>query len=356
MLIVDKLMDDNRARKFCEAFVESKDRSKFIFGRTKHAMSISNFIDVDGFIDEFTDEKEFLDKPIIKIEDIPKDSLVVSVVIGRPLTVKKRLDKTGLEHLDYFSFARYCNLPIEPVTCWNHFNSDFLLNRDKYDGLLDVFADEESRRIYKAIINFRLSGNLKYMEGFTDQQEKQYFEEFLGLSQYGEVFVDVGGFDGVTSMNFIKRCPDYKAIHFFEPDKNNMSTAMEKLAKLPSIFYYNLGLSDRKAVVNFAINGSCSNISECGNVQIETEKLDNVLHEYVSYIKMDIEGTETKALYGARNTITKWKPRLAVSVYHKGDDMWRIPQQILSYYNNYNIYLRHYTEGVDETVMFFVPR
>ncbi len=38
------------------------------------------------------------------------------------------------------------------------------------------------------------------------------------------------------------------------------------------------------------------------------------------------------------------------------DDFWRIPEQVLSYRDDYNIFLRHYTEGVSETVMFFIPK
>ena len=71
---------------------------------------------------------------------------------------------------------------------------------------------------------------------------------------------------------------------------------------------------------------------------------------------MDIEGGELKALQGAKKLIAQFKPRLAISVYHRFSDFWVIPKEILSLSVDYKIYLRHYTEGVDETVMFFVPR
>jgi hypothetical protein len=43
-------------------------------------------------------------------------------------------------------------------------------------------------------------------------------------------------------------------------------------------------------------------------------------------------------------------------VYHQASDLWRIPQEIFSIRDDYTIYLRHYTEGVTETVMFFMPK
>ena len=71
---------------------------------------------------------------------------------------------------------------------------------------------------------------------------------------------------------------------------------------------------------------------------------------------MDIEGAEGVAIDGAKNTIMKCHPRMAICVYHKADDLWKIPEQIFSIRDDYKIYLRHYTEGVDETVIFFIPK
>jgi FkbM family methyltransferase len=45
----------------------------------------------------------------------------------------------------------------------------------------------------------------------------------------------------------------------------------------------------------------------------------------VDYIKMDIEGAEPNALMGARETITKWKPRMSLTAYHQEDHPVRIP-------------------------------
>jgi hypothetical protein len=73
------------------------------------------------------------------------------------------------------------------------------------------------------------------------------------------------------------------------------------------------------------------------------------------YIKMDIEGWEMNALKGAENLIKTLKPKLAICVYHKPNDFLEIYNYIKELNPNYKIYLRHYTEGVVETVMYFIP-
>ena len=106
-------------------------------------------------------------------------------------------------------------------------------------------------------------------------------------------------------------------------------------------------------LLNFKIVSSVLRVPS-GNIIIETDILDNIVKEPLSYIKMDVEGWESKVIEGAKNTIKTYKPTLAVCVYHKCNDFWAIPEQILSIRDDYKIFLRHYTEGITETVMYFV--
>lgn len=131
---------------------------------------------------------------------------------------------------------------------------------------------------------------------------------------------------------------------------------MSKLADFENINYHNIGLSDEDKILKFFADGSASRISEFGTNFIHVRPLDDLNLCDTTFIKMDIEGGEVDAILGSKNTILKNHPRLAVSVYHKVDDFRVIPQLILSIRPDYDLYLRHYTEGVIETVMFFIPR
>ena len=72
------------------------------------------------------------------------------------------------------------------------------------------------------------------------------------------------------------------------------------------------------------------------------------------YIKVDIEGYEHEFIEGARKTIQKYKPKIAICVYHQESDFYSIPKKIFELNQNYQIFFRHYSYGFTESVMYFV--
>lgn len=69
---------------------------------------------------------------------------------------------------------------------------------------------------------------------------------------------------------------------------------------------------------------------------------------------MDLEGYEENALLGAKETIKDQKPILAVSIYHKRWDIFRIPALLLEYNPEYTFYFRHYGTSLQETVLYAI--
>jgi FkbM family methyltransferase len=91
---------------------------------------------------------------------------------------------------------------------------------------------------------------------------------------------------------------------------------------------------------------------------VETAAIDDVVSrenlERVNFIKMDIEGSELSALRGAEKTLRKFRPKLAISIYHKLPDFWEIARYLDSLDLNYRFYIRHFTIHAEETVLFAV--
>jgi hypothetical protein len=69
---------------------------------------------------------------------------------------------------------------------------------------------------------------------------------------------------------------------------------------------------------------------------------------------MDIEGSEINALRGAKNTIMKHRPKLAVCIYHKPTDLWEIPLYLKELVLDYKLHLRHHSGFLNETVCYAI--
>jgi FkbM family methyltransferase len=80
---------------------------------------------------------------------------------------------------------------------------------------------------------------------------------------------------------------------------------------------------------------------------VKTKKLPRM-----DFIKMDVEGAELAALKGAEHTLRRFKPKLAICVYHRLEDFFDIPDYLASLQLGYRFFLRHFTIHIDETVLF----
>lgn len=345
------------ARELVDLFIGNNDVPKYIFGRNQYAKTIRTYVKLSGVIDEFTSDDSYHGIPIVhSLSKVERDAIVLNLIFGiRPLTIQRRIEGAGLRCIDFFTFSKYSGLTL-PISFWNGFQESYASNKEDYETLANRLADEKSKDIFQRLMNLRLNLDYSSLSIFEVNEKEQYFEPFLDLKEEGESFVDVGGFDGNTSLEFIKRCPKYDKIYFFEPEPDIMAKARNNQKGYSNITYCQVAASNKKGVLHFSSNESASKVSNDGDIVIQADTIDSQIKTPVTFIKMDIEGSESLAIEGAKETIRKYHPRLAICVYHRGGDYIDIPKQVLKIRDDYDIYLRHYTEGVTETVMFFIPK
>lgn len=96
-----------------------------------------------------------------------------------------------------------------------------------------------------------------------------------------------------------------------------------------------------------ALNGTCTTTTI-------DEICDTLDLQKCDFIKMDIEGAELSALKGAEATLRKFRPKLAICLYHSVDDFCDIPKYIHSLGLGYKFYLDHATIHLEETVLFCI--
>ena len=150
----------------------------------------------------------------------------------------------------------------------------------------------------------------------------------------------------------------YTRIYAFEPDPTTFARLKQNFASEPRVELINAGLYHRKQTLRFRDDASRAAIfAGDGGTEIEVTTIDDVVgEERVTFIKMNIEGAEIDALKGAARTIRQWRPKLAISAYHRPSDLWCIPRLVRWLREDYGLYLRQHDGGVIETVLYGLPR
>lgn len=347
-----------KAQKFYERFSNPGQTPCYLFGFNRYADDLLKNFKIAGVVDDYTKAQEIQSVPVVRSKDLPKNALVLAISGGRSLTVRNLLNGLNIENLDYFSFLKVAKEKLCPVHFNEGFEKDYSINCDKYQWVYDRLADKESKSSFTKLVNFRLQYDLDFLEGFTCREDRQYFEPFLNLQVEGETFADIGAFDGYTCKMFIEYCPQYDYIHLFEPDPGNMALAQKNLAQHGNICCHAVGLADAPGKLRLTSNNSGSTLSDKGEIEVMIDRLDRIAGDDFTLIKIDTEGAELAILEGAKETIKRCHPRLAIAAYHYTEGsapFWQIPEKVFSIRQDYDMYLRHYTESIYETVMFFIP-
>ena len=243
---------------------------------------------------------------------------------------------------------------------YKRFSDELINNWDFYDDLYKQLSDDKSRRVLVGITMGRLTGKKSYFGEVADPVSTQYFDqEVVGHVESGELFLDVGGFDGSSTEDFFSysdgKVQSVSSI-IYELDPKNVETIKERFADDARVEIRNKGLSDRKGKVYFESGASMSTIVDYEtDEQAEVVRLDDDLERTITYMKMDVEGAEEGVLRGSKRHITNDRPRMAICVYHKPDDIRVFYDFVNSCRSDYKFYLRQYMPTESESVLYAIP-
>ena len=189
-----------------------------------------------------------------------------------------------------------------------------------------------------------------------------YFDDkyIKNIVMTNKVFMDLGCYDGkdsIKAIDYFKE--DDIRVYAFEPDRGNYQNCVDNFNKCGyKVQLINKGVGDKKIAGYFQEgDGSGSKFSETGGSMVEIDTIDDIVGvQDAGFIKMDIEGYEENAITGGAETIRRCSPVLAVSIYHKRSDIWRIPLKILEINPSYQLYFEHYTFGWSDTVLYAIAK
>jgi len=204
----------------------------------------------------------------------------------------------------------------------------------------------------------------RYIPGNTQVfEERQYFGEAFMPPRRERYVIDGGAFHFDTGERFLawNRGYGFDGILSYEPDPQNYEICREKLAHLPMdeaarqhSEIIHAGLSDRESVMRFSAFGNDeSHFAEDGEISVPLVSIDDTVGDRpVSLLKLDVEGFELQALKGAKDTVRRNRPRMAVCAYHRVEDLLELPKWILDLNMDYRLRLRMYSNEYLEIVLY----
>lgn len=325
----------------------------YLFGWNIYSKLIFKRYKILGLlVDESSDQSAEVN--LVSLESARSDVKVICCAGGRPATAMMKLKNAGLQAIHVFELMAVANGELGEIHFNEGFASHYTSNLHRYRSVFDDLEDHESKVVLEKLIAFRVSHDLDYLSGFKYRENEQYFESFLPPSA-GSVFADVGAFDGYTTSEFLKFFPDCKASLVFEPNHDSYNYCLKRFSDDERVRVFNYGLSNFSGKLKFKKAGSASAIGVDGKDQIQVRAMDSLDIEGVGFLKIDVEGFEYDVLSGASETIRRYKPSIAVACYHGAGPIVELHEFIKGLHPSYKVFIRHYTESIYETVMFFIP-
>ncbi len=262
----------------------------------------------------------------------------------------------------YFTFPLTISLGTVPSA--EEYRSFLRSNAVRIERVNGFFQDELSQKTLLALLKARLSWNLDYVKDVCVGNE--YFPEDIIRLQRDEVFFDCGAWEGDTVREFLRRTGgQMKKAVCFEPGEQQTRAFSRFFANDLQIGRIELipkCLSDTVGSLYFenteeTTGSHVTSEAKDGCVSVPSVTIDSIAQcePDVTFIKMDIEGSELSALRGAECTIRKCQPKLAICVYHKPEDIFEIPEYIHSLQLPYRYFLRHHESSLYGTVLYAIP-
>lgn len=356
---MDKLIDKI---KILNKFENVKDKKIVLFGAgLEGQIAYEYFKSKEINIDFYCDNNKVKQNTrkngikIISVEDLSSmDNILVFITVKVKVNeIKSQLEKIGIE---YVVFSEYI------------MQLDFKANIDKYLYVYNnLLNDNKSKEVYKAVLESRLSGDLSYIKNVYDDNPFYSLLEFRYISD--EYFVDAGAYVGDTLEKFIWNCTGvFKKIYAFEPgikQFNSMCFRVDRLKKEwglqdTQIECINAGLGETDTILplfedeqNLLTSNFICNNSDKKTNEVKVYSLDSYLKsKKITMMKADIEGFEMEMLKGSKGIIKNQKPKLAISVYHKYEDLFEIPIYINKIMPEYKMEIRHHSSNLSETVLY----
>jgi FkbM family methyltransferase len=329
-------------------------------GFAREKISVSAFI-VSNI--KYESEETCVGLPVWKANSwnslpIRQDKYLVVVSVMNPNVdiekMKNELIEKGWRNtIDFTEYARLL-LKEKAINICMLETKELQTHRSEITSLRNNLSDEKSKLTLDGFCSYVQSLN---GEEFPKISKLPYFPNDVPRWDTNLKILDCGAYDGDTIRQAAECGYEIEQSFCFEPDFNSFNKLKNNLKDYKKVICLPIGVSEATAVKSFDSHFSTgSKIVEKGNSFVQCISLDDFMSDYrPNLIKMDIEGGELSALKGAQRMIREYRPNLAISVYHKSNDIWQIPNLIFDLLGSCKLYLRKHSRTIADTVLYVFP-
>ena len=248
-------------------------------------------------------------------------------------------------------------LPHQAEKNFRDYHSDLHGNKNRFVSAFLQLDDEKSRVVFDGLLRLRLDLSVLHTDQFKSRFSNEYADrDFINANDFYS-YVDVGAYDGDTLDRLEAIIGNVGAAYLFEPEIDPYIRAIEKYSTRDNIFLFNFGLSSK--LQKFSYHGEYSHDifdlkkSTSKTSAVQVIELDSIGFIEPTFIKIDVEGAELLALQGAKQKIITHSPKLAVCCYHRANDYWEIINFMKNTNPTYKVGMRHYSDILDDTSLYF---
>lgn len=376
--IIVKCVDDYSKIIFLGGGIMAERLYRQIQGIDKKLIGVMDLQEPDQRVKmEFNGFK--IESPLYYEKDLTADDTAVIVAIGNvmvPFIVQKYLEQYGYGEKNLFV--------VNPYTSLRFFFIDDDLAAEKripsidsgYELVSSLFHDSLSKRTYELLMKSKPYDKIEdpyEIVAYTQIKDMYYFEEdywqsfdFAGEYEDAATVLDCGAYNGDSILPICEKIPQDEIYYYaFEPLKENAdcirnNSEFGKICNELKVIECGVGEADKMLSFKLPDNGDkeggrfVDGNESGGDSVLEIKRLDNLNLDIKGtlYIKMDIEGAELEALKGAEQLIRRYKPYLAVCLYHRKNDLLYIPTYLYQVMPEYAFYLR----GGYHTILWAIPK
>ena len=310
-------------------------------------------IHILGFL-ESSNSGEIFSLPIIKTDDFSNfrqnyDNIIICTDPMHWSAIVNKLNEVDLKSYLvnlYWDFDVYGKKDLQKYGKYKHLTKK----------IRNLFNFEEDKNVWD-IITFSMSKhNIEKSYEYWDKHKvKTDYCKYMKLND-GDVVINGGSAFGNDNQFFSEQVGDNGIVCAFDLNigKNNIKSKSIKI--IPKVLW------DKTTKVSFLKDGSRSRVIDRKkgvDVRYPSITIDDFVNNQhlnrLDFIKLDVEGAEMNVLKGGVDSILKFRPGLAISIYHKLEDFFEIPLFIDELLTDYVYHIECFSPYCIDTILFAVP-